>query len=245
MKLIIIAAGKSSRLRTITEGSPKTLLKVNGKTILNQIIENACFAGINHFVVITGYRHEYLENYIKSCDLGVKVDLVYNPDWEKANGISVFAGKPLIPNGKSFMISMSDHIYNVDLFSKIAQSEFGRYSAMVGLDFKVNNVYDIDDAMKVSVSENNQSKITSMSKSLKVFNAIDCGVFKCKYQFFNALEKAIKKGDCGLSDGCNVLSNEGKMGGVDIGNSFWLDVDTPESIEKLNSINISVKSKLF
>ena len=245
MKLIIIAAGKSSRLRTVTEGSPKTLLKVNGKTILNQIIENACFAGINHFVVITGYRHEYLENYIKSCDLGVKVDLVYNPDWEKANGISVFAGKPLIPNVKSFMISMSDHIYNVDLFSKIAQSEFGRYSAMVGLDFKVNNVYDIDDAMKVSVSENNQSKITSMSKSLKVFNAIDCGVFKCKYQFFNALEKAIKKGDCGLSDGCNVLINEGKMGGVDIGNSFWLDVDTPESIEKLNSINISVKSKLF
>ena len=245
MKLIIIAAGKSSRLRTVTEGSPKTLLKVNGKTILNQIIENACFAGINHFVFITGYRHEYLENYIKSCDLGVKVDLVYNPDWDKANGISVFAGKPLIPNGESFMISMSDHIYNVDLFSKIAQSEFGRYSAMVGLDFKVNNVYDIDDAMKVSVSENNQTKITSMSKSLKVFNAIDCGVFKCKYQFFNALEKAIKKGDCSLSDGCNVLINEGKMGGVDIGNSFWLDVDTPESIEKLNSINISVKSKLF
>ena len=242
MILIIIAAGKSSRLRTITEGSPKTLLKVNGKTILNQIIENACFAGINHFVVITGYRHEYLENYIKSCDLGVKVDLVYNPDWDKAKGISVFAGKPLIPNGKSFMISMSDHIYNVDLFSKIAQSEFGRYSAMVGLDFKVNNVYDIDDAMKVSVSENNQSKITSMSKSLKVFNAIDCGVFKCKYQFFNALEKAIKKGDCGLSDGCNVLITEGKMGGVNIGDSFWMDVDTPESIEKLSSVNIPVKS---
>ena len=42
-----------------------------------------------------------------------------------------------------------------------------------------------------------------------------------------------------------MLINEGKMGGVDIGNSFWLDVDTPESIEKLNSINISVKSKLF
>ena len=245
MKLIIIAAGKSSRLRTVTEGSPKTLLKVNGKTILDQIIENAGFAGINHFVVITGYRHEYLENYIKSCDLGVKVDLVYNPDWDKANGISVFAGKPLIPNGKSFMISMSDHIYNVDLFSKIAQSEFGRYCALVGLDFKVNDVYDIDDAMKVSVSENKRTKIISMGKSLKVFNAIDCGVFKCKYQFFNALEKAIKKGDCGLSDGCNVLINEGKMGGVDIGNSFWLDVDTPESIEKLNSINISVKSKLF
>ena len=143
MKLIIIAAGKGSRLRTVTEGSPKTLLKVNGKTILDQIIENASFAGISDFVLITGYQHEYLETYIKSCDLGVKVDLVYNPDWDKANGISVLAGKPLIPNGKSFMISMSDHVYDDDLFSKIAQSELGTYSALVGLDFKVKDVFDI------------------------------------------------------------------------------------------------------
>jgi len=243
MKLIIIAAGKGSRLRTVTEGSPKTLLKVNGKTILDQIIENARFAGISDFVLITGYQHEYLETYIKSCDLGVKVDLVYNPDWDKANGISVLAGKPLIPNGKSFMISMSDHVYDVGLFSKIAQSELGTYSALVGLDFKVNDVFDPDDAMKVSVSENNRTKITSMSKSLKLFNAIDCGVFKCNYQFFDALEKARKKGGCGLSDGCNVLISEGKMGGVDIGDSFWMDVDTPESIEKLSSVNIPVKSK--
>jgi choline kinase len=97
--------------------------------------------------------------------------------------------------------------------------------------------------MKVSVSENNRTKITSMSKSLKLFNAIDCGVFKCNYQFFDALEKARKKGGCGLSDGCNVLISEGKMGGVDIGDSFWMDVDTPESIEKLSSVNIPVKSK--
>ena len=32
------------------------------------------------------------------------------------------------------------------------------------------------------------------------------------------------------------------MGGVDIGDSFWMDVDTPESFEKLSSVNIPVKS---
>ena len=92
MKLIIIAAGKSSRLRTVTDGSPKTLLKVNGKTIIDQIIENACFAGINHFVVSPGYHHDYVEDYIKSGDLEVKVDLVYNRYWENANGFSVLSG---------------------------------------------------------------------------------------------------------------------------------------------------------
>jgi len=36
-----------------------------------------------------------------------------------------------------------------------------------------------------------------------------------------------------LADGCNLLISEGKMGGVDIGNLFWMDVDTPEAIEAL------------
>ena len=41
-----------------------------------------------------------------------------------------------------------------------------------------------------------------------------------------------------LSDACNVLINDEKMGGVDIGEEFWLDVDTPESVQYLQSINI-------
>ena len=236
MKLVIIAAGEGSRLRTVTDGIHKTLLKLNEKTILERIIENACFAEIEHFVIITGYRHEYLEVYINSLDLGVKIDFIYNPEWDKANGISVLMSKPLIQTGESFMISMSDHIYDADLFSSIAQSDLGEFSAIVGLDFRTDQVYDIDDAMKVTVTKGNFIKVTAMSKVLSDFDAIDCGVFKCSYQFFNALEKAQRQGSFSLADGCKELISKGAMGGVDIGNSFWMDVDTPESLEELNSV---------
>ena len=236
MKLVIIAAGEGSRLRTVTDGIHKTLLKLNEKTILERIIENACFAEIDHFVIITGYRHEYLEVYINSLDLGVKIDFIYNPEWDKANGISVLMSKPLIQTGESFMISMSDHIYDADLFSSIAQSDLGEFSAIVGLDFRTDQVYDIDDAMKVTVTKGNFIKVTAMSKVLSDFDAIDCGVFKCSYQFFNALEKAQRQGNFSLADGCKELISKGAMGGVDIGNSFWMDVDTPESLEELKSI---------
>jgi hypothetical protein len=36
-----------------------------------------------------------------------------------------------------------------------------------------------------------------------------------------------------LADGCNLLINDGRMGGIDIGDSFWMDVDTPEAFEFL------------
>ena len=87
--------------------------------------------------------------------------------------------------------------------------------------------------MKVSVDNIKNTKIAGMSKTLSEFDAIDCGVFKCKFNFFNALEAANESGNCSLADGCNLLIVKNRMGGVDIGNSFWMDVDTPEAFEAL------------
>ena len=76
-----------------------------------------------------------------------------------------------------------------------------------------------------------------MDKKLLSYDAIDCGVFKCKYKFFQSLNIAKDKMKGSLSDACNVLINDEKMGGIDIGEEFWLDVDTPESVKYLQSVN--------
>ena len=46
MKLIIIAAGQGSRIRAITDGIPKTLLRIKGKSLLDRVLENAFTVGI-------------------------------------------------------------------------------------------------------------------------------------------------------------------------------------------------------
>ena len=69
-----------------------------------------------------------------------------------------------------------------------------------------------------------------MSKNLNTYNAIDCGIFKCKYSFFDYLIQAKEKGNCSLSDACNLLINEGLMGSVNIKNYPWIDIDTPEAL---------------
>ena len=55
----------------------------------------------------------------------------------------------------------------------------------------------------------------------------------CNFSFFNALEAANELGNCSLADGCNLFITEHRMGGVDIGDSFWMDVDTPDAFEAL------------
>ena len=233
MKLIIIAAGQGSRIRSVTDGIPKTLLKLKGKSLLERVLENAVTVGIQEAVVVTGYRSTDLMSYIDNHNFEINIETVYNPDWDQANGLSVLAAKPLIPDGEPFLISMSDHIYDAELLKNIFQSSLDNYDALVGLDFRINNIYDIDDGMKVSVDNITNTKIAGMSKTLSEFDAIDCGVFKCKSNFFNALEAANESGNCSLADGCNLLIAKNRMGGVDIGNSFWMDIDTPEAFETL------------
>lgn len=217
----------------MTQGVPKTLLEVNGKTIIQTIIENACAVNIKKFIVIIGYQHKYIMSSIKKLRLEVEIEFVYNSNWKKANGISVLLSKPYLKYGEPFMISMGDHIYGEDLFSKVFRADLDKFEAIVGLDFRVDQVFDIDDAMKVIVEKDNPTRLTSMSKDLSVYDAIDCGVFKCNYQFFNVLEKLNNKKDFSLSDACRYLIKHGSMGGIDIKNSFWMDIDTPESFNEL------------
>jgi phosphoenolpyruvate phosphomutase len=58
LQAIIIAAGPSSRLRPFTEDTPKTLLKIEEKTILQRTLE--CFreCGINDIAIVRGFKKE-------------------------------------------------------------------------------------------------------------------------------------------------------------------------------------------
>src|SRR3989338_1829406 len=58
MKAIVIAAGMSIRLRPYTDNLPKCLLKINGKSILQNMFELFRKNGISDISVIKGYRKE-------------------------------------------------------------------------------------------------------------------------------------------------------------------------------------------
>ena len=134
-----------------------------------------------------------------------------------------------IDENDEFMVSMSDHLYFADMMKKVKESNLSNRVVNVGLDFNINDIFDIDDGMKV-FAQPDTMMVKSMSKNLKDYNAIDVGLFKCSYKFFSFLENLNKSGSCSLSAGCNELIDQELLGGVDIRESFWLDIDTPEAL---------------
>ncbi len=109
--MVIMAGGKGMRLRPHTENCPKPLLPVNGKPMLEHIIEQAKAEAFNRFVLSVHYLGEMIEDYFED---GKKwgVDIQYL--WEDeplgtAGSISLLENRPQ----ESFIVTNGDVLTDV------------------------------------------------------------------------------------------------------------------------------------
>jgi len=234
LKLVIIAAGLGSRLSKVSNGTPKILVNVFEKPLIDQLLSNCIDSGINDVVIVTGFNDHIIKEYLSRIKTPVTIEIAYNPEWNLANGVSVLAAKKFIPKNEEFLISMSDHYYNNLILTMMKNHTNENTIASVGADYKIDDIHDIDDGMKIKIN-NNTKLIEAMSKELSIYNAIDCGIFKCKYEFFHYLKKAKEENRCSISDACNLLIKKDLMGSVDIQDNPWIDIDTPEALNFINN----------
>ena len=65
---VILAAGMAKRLRPLTDTKPKCLLEVGKRTLLERTVDAMRQAGIQEFLVVTGYRGEMIRHYLDNID---------------------------------------------------------------------------------------------------------------------------------------------------------------------------------
>src|SRR5437879_5443490 len=63
MKAVILAAGKGTRMKELTNEAPKPMLRVKGKPILEHILRGVVEAGVQEVFIVTGFRAEVIEDY--------------------------------------------------------------------------------------------------------------------------------------------------------------------------------------
>tara|TARA_Y100000590_G_C15719245_1_gene1012945 strand:+ start:667 stop:1743 length:1077 start_codon:yes stop_codon:yes gene_type:complete len=62
---VIIAGGVGKRLMPLTEYTPKPLIKINNKPIIDHIIDKAISEGFNNFIISTGFKGNKIKNYLE------------------------------------------------------------------------------------------------------------------------------------------------------------------------------------
>jgi choline kinase len=229
---LILAAGNGTRIASRAGDGPKPLVRLNGRPLLEHVISGARDAGIERVVVVIGYRGNAIKEWYASQPVaGVQVTWINNPDYHKANGISVLSAKKVID--ENFLLLMADHIFQTETARSLLLQRLGRDEVILAVDRNVPRIFDLDDATKVRLEQN---RIVEIGKCLETYNALDTGMFLCSPALFGWLERAAENGNCSLSDGVRLMAQQGKFKGFDIGDSQWQDVDTPEALDYVHKV---------
>ena len=77
MKAILLCAGKGTRLRPLTDNTPKCLMPINNKPLLDYWLHDLDLAGIDSYLINTHHLRKKLEKYLFSHRLKGKIKTVY------------------------------------------------------------------------------------------------------------------------------------------------------------------------
>lgn len=113
-RAIFLAAGFGSRLVPITLNTPKPMVLVNGKRIIETLLDAVVKAEIPEIIIVTGYLNEQFEILLKKYP---NIKFVYNEKYNEANNISS-AYMVMDKFSNSYVLESDLYLYNSDLIRK-------------------------------------------------------------------------------------------------------------------------------
>ena len=112
-RAIIMAAGLGNRMKPVTLHTPKPLIKVNGKRMIDTIVEALHKHGINEIYVVVGYLKEQFFTWAKNQP---EITIIENQYYNTCNNISsLYAAKDYLEN--VIILDGDQIIYNQDIVS--------------------------------------------------------------------------------------------------------------------------------
>lgn len=220
---VLMAGGKGVRLRPLTETTPKPLLPVGDKPIIDYNIESLMENGVKHISVTVNYLHEQLEEHFAELKNGVKINCIKEPQFLGTMGATQF-----VPKFYNDVVL----VMNSDLFTNIDYEDFY-------LHFKENEADMSVAAVPYSVSvpygifELDGRNIKGV-KEKPVYNYFaNAGIYLIKRELLEAMPK-----NCyyDATDLMNDAVSAGKMVIRYPITGYWLDIGSHEEYKKANEL---------
>ncbi len=115
MQCVILAAGKGTRLRPLTDATPKPLVQVAGKPLLQHIVE-ALPSAVDELIIVHGYLGEQIKEHCGETYCGRQVTYVEQVD-QKGTAHALWLCKDLL-RGR-FLFMFADDIHGANDIARV------------------------------------------------------------------------------------------------------------------------------
>ena len=179
-KVVIMAGGKGTRLRPLTKNTPKPMLKVGNKPILETIIKSFKACGFKDLIICVNYKSHIIEKYFgKGKKFGVKIEYIKEKKkMGTAGALSLIKQKLTEP----FFVINGDLLTNLD-FGKMLDfhNSHNAIATMSVKEYSINSPYG-----EVSLSDENINSINE-KPSYKFF--ANAGIYVLDPKCINLVPK--------------------------------------------------------
>jgi choline kinase len=232
LKAVLLAAGSSTRLYPLTESTPKCLLEVGGKTLLEHQLDALAICDVSEVIIVTGYLSHLLTEKIEQLQgrYPFEFSFIHNARYADTNNIySLWTARESLKN-TSFLCLHADVLFHPQILRNGALS-----SADVCL---IADREVLEETMKLKIED---GRVISVGKHVKMEEASGT---------FLGLVKFSEEGSDRMFEKVDRLIDEGQIKGYftdaierliadrfPVGVSFtqglpWIEIDVKEELEQ-------------
>jgi dTDP-glucose pyrophosphorylase len=231
-RAVLLAAGRGTRMRDLTEALPKPMLQVRGKPVLQHIVEGLREAGLTDFLIVVGWRAEVVKEFFgDGSKLGVRIEYT-TQTVQDGTGKVVELAREFVGNSP-FALSYGDILIAPENYPRICM-------ALAGAEAVVSVKRSEDVSQGGAVFVNEKFELIDLREKPKPgeptspwYNA---GVYAFRSSIFDYTAKLQRspRGEYELTDAIRNLALAGKkIQALELAGE-WADVRDPEILAQLN-----------
>ena len=245
MKAVILAAGKGTRMKELTNEVPKPMLKVQGVPILEHILQGLKSAGVRECFIVTGWRADVIENHFgDGAKWNMKISygrqLVQDGTGKAPELAKAFLGaSPFILTYGDILVKPETYArmikrYNEDYFSGVVTVTASEDVTKGGLFF-----FDEKFCLNHLVEKPSAAQLAELRSHGRIKDGetawYNAGIYIFRpslFEFTSKLEKS-PRGEYELTDAiAGLIATHHPLAGLRI-EGRWVDVRDPEVLASL------------
>jgi dTDP-glucose pyrophosphorylase len=217
--VVIMAGGLGTRLHPLTLETPKPLLQINGKPILEIIIESCVKQGFNEFYIMLNYKSEmFIQHFQDKYDSTIKLNFI-----EEQSRLGTGGALHLLPKFSTPFLVM-----NGDLLNKIQLSNLVHFHQSSGSSGTMC-VKKYDYQVPYGVVETQEDTITGISEKPVHSFFVNAGVYVLSPE---TIDMVPQNEYFDMPDLFDLLKQKKLITKVFPIHEYWLDIGQMQDFEK-------------
>ena len=217
MQCVILAAGKGTRMRPLTNSLPKPLVKVAGKTLIDHIVESLP-SSVEELIIVTGYLEENIREHCGQEFHGKKVTYVHQSE-QKGTAHALWLCKEHL-RGR-FLFMFADDLHGKDDIARVTSYSRAMLTFQTDTPERFGIVVRHPDGTLADIIEKPEHPPSNLAST---------GVMVLDTHIFEYEVKSEKNGEFYLTDIIEEYAQKYPIAVVE--QRLWIPIGYPEDIEK-------------